>query len=87
MSDAEFEVYYKKCKKQMLIAILTSPLWLWLVPFNMLRDLVYGRDDEVLAKGRKESLFFAILTSPLWLWTITIFLLICYATGDYFCVW
>jgi len=87
MSDAEFEVYYKRCKKQMLIAILTSPLWLWLVPFGMLKDLIYGKDDEVLAKGRKESLFFAILTSPLWLWVIPIYLLIYYATGDYFCLW
>lgn len=83
MSDAEFEEYNRKCKKQMLIAILTSPLWLWLVPFNMLRDLVYGKEDEVLAKGRKWNLFFAILTSPLWLWVIPIFLLKCYATGFY----
>lgn len=87
MSDAEFEVYYRKGKKQMLIAILTSPLWLWTIPFNMLRDLVYGKDDEVLGKCRKESLLFAILTSPLWLWIIPIYLLICYATGDYFCLW
>lgn len=84
MSDAEFEVYYRKCKKQMLIAILTSPLWLCLVPIGMIRDLVYGKDNT---KGRKESLFFAILTSPLWLWTIPIYLLMCYATGDYFCLW
>ena len=83
MSDAEFEVYYRKCKKQTLIAILTSPLWLWTIPFGMLKDLIHGKDDEVLGKGRKESLFFAILTSPLWLWTIPIYLLICYATGDY----
>ena len=84
MSDAEFEVYYRKCKKQTLIAILTSPLWLWLVPIGMIRDLIYGKDNT---KGRKESLFFAILTSPLWLWTIPIYLLMCYATGDYFCLW
>lgn len=83
MSDAEFEVYYRKCKKQMQRAILTSPLWLWTIPIYLLIDLVYGRDDKVLAKGRKMSLFFAILTSPLWLWIIPIYLLICYATGDY----
>lgn len=83
MSDAEFEVYYKRCKKQMKRAILTSPLWLWLVPFNMLIDLVYGKDDKVLAKGRKMNLFIAILTSPLWLWVIPIYLLIDYATGHY----
>ena len=87
MSDAEFEVYYKKCKKQTLIAILTSPLWLWLVPACLIRDLIHGRDDEVLAKGRKKRLFFAILTSPLWLWIVPIYLLIHYATGDYFCLW
>lgn len=83
MSDAEFEVYYRKCKKQMLIAILTSPLWLWNVPVCLLRDLVYGKDDEVLGKGRKESLFFAILTSPLWLWVIPAKMVIDYATGFY----
>lgn len=83
MSDAEFEVYYRKCKKQMLIAILTSPLWLWNVPICLLRDLVFGKDDEVLAKGRKWNLFFAILTSPLWLWIIPAKLVIDYATGFY----
>lgn len=83
MSDAEFEVYYRKCKKQMQRAILTSPLWLWLVPFNMLRDLIHGKDDEVLGKGRKESLLFAILTSPLWLWIIPVRMAIDYATGFY----
>lgn len=83
MSDAEFEVYYRKCKKQTLIAILTSPLWLWNVPVCLLRDLMFGKDDEVLAKGRKESLFFAILTSPLWLWTIPAKMVIDYATGFY----
>lgn len=83
MSDAEFEVYYRKCKKQTLIAILTSPLWLWTIPFNMLRDLIFGKDDEVLAKGRKWNLFFAILTSPLWLWIIPVKMVICYATGFY----
>lgn len=83
MSDAEFEVYYRKCKKQTLIAILTSPLWLWLVPFNMLRDLVAEKDDEVLAKGRKWSLFFAILTSPLWLWIIPAKMVVGYLTGFY----
>lgn len=83
MSDAEFEVYYRKCKKQMLIAILTSPLWLWNIPFSMLKDLVYGKDDEVLGKGRKESLFFAILTCPLWLWIIPVHMMIDYATGNY----
>lgn len=87
MSDAEFNVYWKNCKKQTLIAILTSPLWLWFVPFNMLRDLLFGRDDKVLAKGRKESLFLAILTSPLWLWMIPIYLLINYTTGFYFDLW
>lgn len=84
MSDAEFEVYYRKCKKQMLIAILTSPLWLWNIPVCLLKDLIHGKeDDEVLAKGRKERLFFAILTSPLWLWTIPARMLIDYATGCY----
>lgn len=83
MSDAEFEVYYRKCKKQMLWAILTSPLWLWNVPICLLRDLVYGKDDEVLAKGRKWNLFFAILTSPLWLWVIPVKMLMDYATGFY----
>lgn len=83
MSDAEFEVYYRKCKKQMLIAILTSPLWLWNVPVCLLRDLIYGEDDKVLAKGRKESLLFAILTSPLWLWVIPVKMMIDYATGFY----
>lgn len=83
MSDEEFEVYYKKCKKQTLIAILTSPLWLWTIPIGMIKDLIYGKDDEVLAKGRKESLFFAILTSPLWLWVIPVKMAIDYATGFY----
>ena len=83
MSDAESEVYYRKCKKQMLIAILTSPLWLWNIPVCLLRDLIHGKDDEVLAKGRKESLFFAILTSPLWLWVIPVKMTIDYATGFY----
>lgn len=84
MSDAEFEVYYRKCKKQMLWAILTSPLWLWNIPFVMLKDLIHGKeDDEVLAKGRKWNLFFAILTSPLWLWVIPVRMLIDYATGCY----
>lgn len=83
MSDAEFEVYYRKCKKQMKRAILTSPLWLWLVPIDLLRDLLFGKDDEVLAKGRKGSLFFAILTSPLWLWIIPVHMMIDYATGNY----
>lgn len=84
MSDAEFEVYYRKCKKQMLIAILTSPLWLWNIPVCLLKDLIHGKeDDEVLAKGRKESLFFAILTSPLWLWVIPVKMTIDYATGFY----
>lgn len=83
MSDAEFEVYYRKCKKQMLIAILTSPLWLWNIPVCLFRDLVFGRDDEVLGKGRKWNLFFAILTSPLWLWMIPAKMLIDYATGFY----
>lgn len=84
MSDAEFEVYYRKCKKQTLIAILTSPLWLWTIPIYLLRDLIHGKeDDEVLAKGRKESLFFAILTSPLWLWVIPVKMAIDYATGFY----
>lgn len=83
MSDEEFEVYYKKCKKQMKRAILTSPLWLWTIPFGMLKDLIYGKDDEVLGKGRKESLFFAILTSPLWLWVIPVKMAIDYATGFY----
>lgn len=83
MSDAEFEVYYKRCKKQMKRAILTSPLWLWTIPIYLLRDLIHGEDDEVLAKGRKESLFFAILTSPLWLWVIPVKMLIDYATGFY----
>lgn len=83
MSDAEFEVYYRKCKKQMLIAILTSPLWLWNIPVCLFRDLVFGRDDEVLGKGRKWNLFFAILTSPLWLWVIPVRMLIDYATGFY----
>lgn len=80
MSDAEFEVYYRKCKKQMLWAILTSPLWLWTIPLGMLRDLVYGKDNT---KDRKESLFFAILTSPLWLWIIPVKMVIDYATGFY----
>ena len=84
MSDAEFEVYYQRCKKQMRRAILTSPLWLWSIPFGMLKDLIHGKeDDEVLAKGRKERLFFAILTSPLWLWIIPVKLVIDYATGFY----
>lgn len=83
MSDAEFEVYYRKCKKQMQRAILTSPLWLWLVPIYLLKDLIHGKDDEVLAKGRKMSLFFAILTSPLWLWVIPVKMAIDYATGFY----
>lgn len=83
MSDAEFEVYYRKCKKQMQRAILTSPLWLWIIPVCMLKDLIYGEDDKVLAKGRKGSLFFAILTSPLWLWTLPVRMLIDYATGFY----
>lgn len=80
MSDAEFEVYYKKCKKQMLIAILISPLWLWNVPVCLLRDLIHGKDNT---KDRKESLFFAILTSPLWLWVIPVKMMIDYATGFY----
>lgn len=80
MSDAEFEVYYRKCKKQTLIAILTSPLWLWTIPFGMLRDLIHGKDNT---KDRKENLFFAILTSPLWLWVIPVKMLIDYATGFY----
>lgn len=83
MSDAEFEVYYRKCKKQTLIAILTSPLWLWNIPVCLLKDLIYGKDDEVLGKGRKGSLLFAIITSPLWLWIVPIYLLINYATGCY----
>lgn len=83
MSDAEFEVYYQRCKKQMLIAILTSPLWLWNIPVCLIRDLVFGKDDEVLAKGRKWNLFFAILTSPLWLWIIPVRMAIDYATGFY----
>lgn len=83
MSDAEFELYYQRCKKQMLWAILTSPLWLWNIPVCLIRDLVFGKDDEVLAKGRKWNLFFAILTSPLWLWVIPVRMLIDYATGFY----
>ena len=83
MSDAEFEVYYQRCKKQMLWAILTSPLWLWNIPFVMLKDLIHGKEDEVLAKGRKWNLFFAILTSPLWLWMVPVKMAIDYATGFY----